>query len=73
MTAKFLLMHSRDGFIVQKSIWTVSMLPFLLFPGLKANVQNAPLISGGVGLLTTTNGVVTYLQPVISPELWQVS
>jgi hypothetical protein len=49
------------------------MLPFLLFPGLKANVQNAPLISGGVGLLTTTNGVATYLQPVISPELWQVS
>ena len=43
------------------------MLLFLLFPGLKANAQNAPLISGGVGLLTTTNGGVTYLQPVISP------
>jgi hypothetical protein len=67
MTAKFLLMHLRDGFIVRKSIWTLSMLLLLLFPDLKANAQNAPLISGGVGLLTTTNGGVTFLQPVISP------
>src|SRR5260370_32133333 len=35
--------------------------------GLKADAQNVPLISGGVGFLTTTNGGVTTLQPVISP------
>jgi hypothetical protein len=33
----------------------------------KAEAQNTPLISGGVGLLTSTNGGVTNYQPVISP------
>jgi hypothetical protein len=33
----------------------------------KAEAQNAPLISGGVGFLTSTNGGVTNYQPVISP------
>lgn len=35
--------------------------------GLKADAQNTPLISGGVGFLTSTNGGVTNYQPVISP------
>ena len=43
------------------------MLLLLSLLELKANAQNAPLISGGVGFLTTTNGGVTTLQPVISP------
>jgi len=43
------------------------MLLLLLFSALKADAQNTPLISGGVGFLTTTNGGVTALQPVISP------
>jgi hypothetical protein len=67
MTGKLLLMQLKDGFIVRKTTWTLSMLLLLLFPDLEANAQNAPLISGGVGLLTTTDGGVTSLQPVISP------
>jgi len=39
----------------------------LPFSGLKAGAQDAPLISGGVGFLTTTNGGSTALQPVIAP------
>ncbi len=33
----------------------------------KANAQNAPLISGGLGFLTTTNGGVTTVAPVLAP------
>jgi hypothetical protein len=33
----------------------------------RATAQNTPLISGGVGFLTTTNGGVTSVAPVISP------
>ena len=43
------------------------MLLLLAVLGSKADAQNTPLISGGVGFLTTTNGGVTALQPVISP------
>jgi hypothetical protein len=34
---------------------------------LMSNAQNIPLISGGVGFLTTTDNGVTSVQPVISP------
>ena len=67
MTANSLLMQLKDGFIVRNILWTFSVLLLLPFSGLKAEAQNTPLISGGVGFLTTTNGGVTTLQPVISP------
>jgi hypothetical protein len=35
--------------------------------GTTAKAQNAPLISGGVGLLTSTRGGVASVQPVIAP------
>ena len=60
-------MRLRDGFIVRNNLWALPMLLVLSFAGLKADAQNTPLISGGVGFLTTTNGGVTALQPVISP------
>ena len=67
MTASSILMRLKDGFIVRNILWALSMLLVLPFAGLKADAQNTPLISGGVGFLTTTNGGVTALQPVISP------
>jgi hypothetical protein len=67
MTARFSLMQLKDGFIVRNILWALSMLLLLPFSGLKADAQNTPLISGGVGFLTSTNGRVTTLQPVISP------
>jgi hypothetical protein len=67
MTAKCLLTRLKDGFIVRNIIWTLFMLVLPPLSELKANAQNTPLISGGVGLLTSTNGGVTSLQPVISP------
>ena len=39
----------------------------LSLSGLKVAAQNAPLISGGIGFLTATNGGVTSYQPVIAP------
>jgi hypothetical protein len=67
MTASSLLVRLNDGFIVRNILWAISMLVLLPFSGLKADAQNTPLISGGVGFLTTTNGGVTSLQPVIAP------
>ena len=60
-------MRLKDRFIVRNILWALSMLLLLLFSGSNADAQNTPLISGGVGFLTTTNGGVTALQPVISP------
>jgi hypothetical protein len=37
------------------------------FYALKTEAQDAPLISGAVGFLTTTNGGATSLQPVLAP------
>jgi hypothetical protein len=62
-----MLMRLKDGFIVRNILWALSIMLGLPFAGLKADAQNTPLISGGVGFLTTTNGGVTALQPVISP------
>jgi hypothetical protein len=67
MTANSLLMRLKDGFIVRNILLALPMLLVFPFAGLKADAQNTPLISGGVGFLTTTNGGVTALQPVISP------
>jgi hypothetical protein len=66
MTASSLLMRLKDE-LIPNTTWTLSILLFLPICGLKAHAQNTPLISGGVGFLTTTNGGVTALQPVISP------
>src|ERR1700712_1675166 len=67
MTANSLLMRLKDGLIARNIMWCLSMLLLLAHSELTANAQNTPLISGGVGFLTTTNGGVTTLQPVISP------
>src|SRR5258708_4950377 len=67
MTASTLLMRLKDRFTVRNILWTLSMLLLLPALDLKADAQNTPLISGGVGFLTATNGGVTALQPVISP------
>src|SRR5580704_6177882 len=67
MTANPLLMRLKDGFILRNILWTLSVLLLLSFSDIKASAQNAPLISGGVGFLTTTSGGGTSLQPIISP------
>src|SRR5260370_29256649 len=67
MTVSSLSMRLKNGLIVPNTTWILSILLLLPIPGLKADAQNTPLISGGVGFLTTTNGGVTALQPVISP------
>jgi hypothetical protein len=67
MTLGCLLMRLKNGLIVPNVTWALSLLVFLSVLGSKAEGQNTPLISGGVGFLTTTNGGVTALQPVISP------
>ena len=67
MTVNYLLMRLKYGLIVPKVSWLLATLLFLTILGSKADAQNTPLISGAVGFLTTTNGGVTFLQPVISP------
>jgi hypothetical protein len=67
MTPGCLLMRLKNGLIIRNVTWALSLLVFLFVLGPKADGQNTPLISGGVGFLTTTNGGVTALQPVISP------
>jgi hypothetical protein len=64
---RLLPMRLQRGSVVSNTTWTLVMLLLLPFLGLKAEAQNAPLISGGVGFLTTTNSGVTSVQPVISP------
>jgi len=45
-----------------------ALLALLMFVAVSvADAQNAPVISGGVGFLTNTNGGVTSYQPVIAP------
>ena len=67
MTLGCLLMRLKNGLTIPNVTWALSLLVFLSVLGSKADGQNTPLISGGVGFLTTTNGGVTALQPVISP------
>jgi hypothetical protein len=67
MTLGCFLMRLKNGLIIPNAKWALSLLVFLSVLGSKADGQNTPLISGGVGFLTTTNGGVTALQPVISP------
>jgi hypothetical protein len=67
ITTRFFAARLTHGLIVSDIRWVRIILLSMLFWGLKANAQNAPLISGGVGFLTSTNGGVTSLQPVITP------
>jgi hypothetical protein len=67
MIASYLLMRLKNDFIVPNILWALSILIFLSTSGPKAAAQNTPLISGGVGLLTTTSNGATAFQPVISP------
>jgi hypothetical protein len=65
ITIRLSPMCLKYGSVVPNTIWALIML--LSFSGLKADAQNAPLISGGIGFLTTTDSGVTSVQPVISP------
>ncbi|MCU1247288.1 MAG: hypothetical protein JWQ49_317 [Edaphobacter sp.] len=67
MTVSSLLMRLKNGLVAPNLAGALSLLLFLSIAGWKADAQNTPLISGGVGFLTTTNGGGTALQPVISP------
>ncbi len=55
------------GFLIASKTLPLLVLLCLSFSGLEANAQDAPLISGGVGFLTTTNAGITSYGPVISP------
>jgi hypothetical protein len=61
------LRRVKRGFVAGNAACVLTTLLFMLLLGGKAKAQNAPLISGGVGFLTTTNGGVTSYQPIISP------
>ena len=54
----------KDGLVAQKA--TRALILLLLFiPAWKARAQNAPVISGAVGFLTTTSNGATAYQPVL--------
>jgi hypothetical protein len=61
----FVRLKQRSILFDRMLVWV--MLLFLSLCGVGTQAQNAPLISGGVGFLTSTNGGVTTVQPVISP------
>jgi hypothetical protein len=67
MTVGPLLMRLKNGLAIPNTSLALYLLFVLYISGSKAEGQNTPLISGGVGFLTTTNGGVTALQPVVSP------
>jgi hypothetical protein len=48
-------------------LWVFAALLLFSFLSVRANAQNTPLISGAVGFLTTTNGGVTSVSPVLAP------
>ncbi len=60
-------MRLKIGLIVSNITWALSILVVLFIAGPKADAQNTPLISGGVGFLTTTSNGTSVFQPVISP------
>src|SRR5271163_1144468 len=67
ITTRLFVTYLRNGSIVPCTIWVLVMLVLALFFAAKAEAQNAPLISGGIGFLTSTNGGVTNYQPVLAP------
>ena len=67
ITVRLFAEQSKDRSTLSFARWArVLLLPMLLW-GLKANAQDAPLISGGVGFLSSTNAGATTVQPIISP------
>jgi len=60
--------HSKwkSRFALLNSFGTLTLVA-LFSANARATAQNTPLISGGIGFLTTTNGGTTALQPVIAP------
>lgn len=56
----------RRGSTKRNSPWALSVL-LLLCSGWSADAQDVPLISGGIGFLTTTSGGGSALQPVLAP------
>src|SRR5271170_5610836 len=67
ITTRLLVTQLKHGSIVPCTIWVLAMLVLAPSFATKAEAQNAPLISGGVGFLTSTNGGVTNYQPVLAP------
>lgn len=60
-------MQLKNVSIVRNFLRIMLLMSLLAFPVLSAPAQDTPLISGGVGFLTSTNNGTTALQPVISP------
>src|SRR5271168_2650248 len=67
MTLSALMTRLKHELIVPSTRLALAMFVLLSFSVLTTEAQNTPLISGGVGFLTTTTGGVTALQPVIAP------
>jgi hypothetical protein len=57
---------AHGNFVSAKMLRTFMFLALFVW-GINVEAQNVPLISGGVGFLTTTTGGTTVVQPVISP------
>jgi len=57
----------RDGLVAQQAVGILTMLLLLSIPVREARAQNAPIISGAVGFLTTTSNGATAYQPVLAP------
>jgi hypothetical protein len=67
ITMRLSVRRSTRGIVVSANMFRAFMLLGLFVWGINAKAQNVPLISGGVGFLTTTSGGSTAVQPVISP------
>ena len=67
ITVRSLLTRVKCRLVVCNATCALTTLLLLPILGWKAEAQNAPLISGAVGFLTTTNGGVTSYQPVLAP------
>jgi hypothetical protein len=67
ITMRLSVRRSTHGIFVSANMLRAFMLLALFVWGIDAKAQNVPLISGGVGFLTTTSGGSTAVQPVVSP------
>jgi hypothetical protein len=65
MSCDFHRLHFR----IRRSVCTIALLLAVSFVAQAAGAQDKPLISGGVGFITITNGGNTTYLPVLSPLL----
>lgn len=67
ITMRLSVKRSTHGIFVSANMFRAFMLLALFVGGINAKAQNVPLISGGVGFLTSTVGGTTTVQPAIAP------